>query len=105
MRRILILIVGVGALLGLPSARADFQAGAAVRSITPNPLLPVSGGMGRPKPAKEKRGELTARALVLRNRDLSVAVVALDSLGFPSVLGDRVRAKVSRIPGQNILIA
>ena len=29
---------------------------------------------------------------------------ALDLLGFPSVLGDRVRAKVSRIPAQNILI-
>ena len=40
--------------------------GAAVRIITPNPLLPVSGGMGTPKPAKEKRGELTARAVVLR---------------------------------------
>jgi hypothetical protein len=30
--------------------------------------------------------------------------VALDLLGFPSVLGDRVRAKVSRIPASNILI-
>src|SRR5207302_7746760 len=28
----------------------------------------------------------------------------LDVLGFPSVLGDRVRAQVSRIPAQNILI-
>jgi hypothetical protein len=61
--------------------------------------------MGTPKPAKEKRGELTARAVVLRKAGVTVAVVALDSLGFPGVLGDRVRAKVSRIPPNNILIA
>jgi hypothetical protein len=33
-----------------------------------------------------------------------VAVVGLDLLGFPSVLGDRVRAKVPRIPAESILI-
>src|SRR5262245_9618563 len=45
-------------------ARAEIQVGAASRVITPSPLLPVSGGIGVPKPAKEKRGELTARAIV-----------------------------------------
>jgi hypothetical protein len=35
---------------------------------------------------------------------VSVAVVSLDLLGFPSVLGDRVRARVNRIPPANILI-
>jgi hypothetical protein len=87
------------------SARAEIQVGAAVRVITPDPLLPVSGGLGIPKPTKEKRGELTARALVFRKGKISIAVVALDLLGFPSVLGDRVRAKVAGIPAQNILIA
>jgi hypothetical protein len=76
-----------------------------MRNITPDPLLPVSGGMGVPRPTKEKRGELTARALVVRKDGVSVAIVALDSLGFPSVLGDRVRARVRRIPANNILIA
>jgi hypothetical protein len=85
-------------------ARAEIQAGAAVRVITPEKFLPVSGGMGVPKPSREKRGELTARALVLRKGDVSVAVVSLDLIGFPSVLGDRVRAKVPRIPPENILI-
>jgi hypothetical protein len=60
--------------------------------------------MGVPKPAREKRGELTARAIVFRKGEVSVAVVSLDLLGFPSVLGDRVRAKVSRIPAAQILI-
>ena len=75
-----------------------------MRVITPNPLLPVSGGMGAPNPSREKRGELTARAIVFRKGDVSVAVVSLDLLGFPSVLGDRVRAKVSRIAPDRILI-
>ena len=35
-----------------------FKAGAAFRIITPDPLLPVSGGIGRPKPASVKKGEL-----------------------------------------------
>jgi hypothetical protein len=105
MQRIVLVFVSVGALLAVPSARGELQVGAAMRVITPDPLLPVSGGMGRPNPAKEKRGELTARAVVFRKGDLSVAVVALDLLGFPSVLGDRVCAKVIRIPARNILIA
>jgi hypothetical protein len=86
-------------------ASAEIQAGAAMRVITPDPLLPVSGGMGGTLPTHEKKGDLTARALVLKKGDVSVAVVALDLLGFPSVLGDRVRARVSRIPPHNILIA
>ncbi len=104
-RRIVLLCLCVGLFLELPSARSEIQVGAAVRIITPDPLLPVSGGIGTPQPAKEKRGDLTARALVLRKADVSVGIVALDLLGFPSVLGDRVRAKVPRIPATNILIA
>lgn len=99
-----VLSVCACAFLEVPSARAEFQVGSAVRVITPNPLLPISGGMGAPKPAREKRGELTARAIVFRKGDVSVAVVALDLIGFPSALGDRVRAKVSRIPAKNVLI-
>jgi hypothetical protein len=91
-------------LLQPSAAHSQLEVGAAVRTITPDPLLPVSGGMGLPKPAREKRGELTARALVVRQGNVSVAIVALDLLGFPSVLGDRLRARVSRIPAANILI-
>jgi hypothetical protein len=87
-----------------PAAYADFRVGAAMRVITPDPLLPVSGGMGPTRPARDKRGELTARAIVFRNGDVSVAVVSLDLLGFPSVLGDRVRARVKGVPPENVLI-
>jgi hypothetical protein len=96
--------LSIGAWLQATQARADFQVGAAVRSITPAKMLPVSGGMGRPRPTTEKRGELTARALVCRKGETTIAVVALDVIGFPSVLGDRVRTKVPRIPPQNIQI-
>ena len=41
---------------------------------------------------------------MLRKGETTVAIVGLDLLGFPSALGDRVRAKVGRISAQNILI-
>lgn len=103
-RRIMLLSLGIVLLLSPPFLRAEIQVGAAMRVITPDPLLPVSGGLGKPHPVKVKRGDLTARALVFRRGDATVGVVALDLLGFPSVLGDRVRTKVPRIPAANILI-
>jgi hypothetical protein len=87
-----------------PEAFGQLQVGAALRKITPDPLLPVSGGMGIPRASKEKRGDLTARAVVFRKGDVSVAVLSLDLLGFPAVLGDRVRKKAGRIPAENVLI-
>lgn len=85
-------------------AQAEFQVGTGLRIITPDPLLPVSGGVGTPNPTKEKKGDLTARAIVFRQGEVSVAVVQLDLLGFPAVLANRVFAKVPRIPKNNILI-
>jgi hypothetical protein len=102
-RRQTIAIIAVLLTYAAP-ALAEFQVGAAKRVITPDPLLPVSGGLGPPKPVTRKLGELTARAMVFKNGKTTVAVVGLDLLGFPSVLGDRVRAKVPRIPAKNILI-
>ena len=103
------LIVVVACLAGLglgrpAAAAAEFAAGAAVRSITPEKPLPVSGGMGVPNPATKALGELTARAAVVRQGDTCVAFVGLDLLGFPGVLCDRVRELVPDIPPENILI-
>jgi len=105
---------GVGFALAAESARAEggpvaapdgeMLVGAGKRIITPNPLLPVSGGMGIPNPSHEKRGELTARALYVHKGATSIAIVGLDLIGFPSVLADRVRARVPRIPAENIII-
>jgi len=85
-------------------AEGGFEAGAAKRSITPDPLLPVSGGMGAPSPVKSKQGELMARALVMRSGAEIVGIASVDLIGFPAVLGDRVRALVPRIAPDRILI-
>ncbi len=86
-------------------AQEPLMVGAAVEVITPDPLLPVSGGFGPSNPVKEKRGELTSRAVVFQRGDTTVAVVSLDVLGFPGVLADRIRKQVKRIPAENILVA
>jgi len=82
----------------------EFKAGAAFRVITPNTLLPVSGGVGTPSPAREKKGDLFARAIVLEKGNTRIAVVSVDNLGWPSVLGDKSRALIKGIPPENILI-
>src|SRR5690349_14255977 len=91
-------------ILVMGSLQAQFRAGAAVRIITPDPLLPVSGGIGTPKPTKEKRGDLFVRAIVFEKDNTKIAIVSIDNLGWPAVLGDQARALVKNIPAQNILI-
>jgi hypothetical protein len=86
------------------NAFADLRAGIAVRTVNPDPLLPVSGGVGPSHAVKQRQGDLTVRALVLQEGGTSVAIVSADFLGFPSTLGNRVRAAVKEIPAQNILI-
>ncbi len=90
--------------LGITAADAAFRAGIAVRNVTPDPLLPVVGGVGPSHPVSRKEGELTVRALVLEQETNRVAIVSADFLGFPAVLGNRVRAGVRGIPPENILI-
>jgi hypothetical protein len=101
---------GAGLTLSAEAGRAastdapQLLVGAGKRIITPNPLLPVSGGMGPTHPAHEKRSDLTARALYVRRGDVGIAIVSLDLLGFPSVLANRVRARVPRLAAENIII-
>ena len=85
-------------------ATAAFRAGIAVRNVTPDPLLPVSGGVGPSAPVTKKAGELNVRALVFEQDGTRVAIVSADFLGFPAQLGNRVRAAVKSIPAENILI-
>jgi hypothetical protein len=84
--------------------QAQFRAGAALRVITPDPLLPVSGGIGTPKPSREKKGDLFVRAVVFEKNNIKVAIVSIDNLGWPAALGDQARALVKDIPPQNIMI-
>lgn len=85
-------------------ATAEFRAGIAYRDVTPNPLLPVSGGVGPSGPTEKALGDLTVRAFVLENDGTRVAIVGADFLGFPAVLGSQVREAIASIPPENILI-
>lgn len=91
-------------ILSLFHANAGFRAAIAVRVVTPDPLLPVVGGIGPPNAVTHKEGDLTVRALVLEDGTARVAIVSSDFLGFPAALGNRVRAAIQTIPAQNILI-
>jgi hypothetical protein len=86
------------------NAGTAFRAGIAVRVVTPDPLLPVVGGIGAAHSVTRKDGELTVRALVFEEGTNRVAIVSADFLGFPALLGNKVRAAVPGIPAQNILI-
>src|SRR6266550_1043770 len=100
--RVLALLLCLSALGS--DASAAFRAGIAVRIVTPDPLLPVSGGVGPSHKVTRKEGELNVRALVLEQDKTRVAIVSADFLGFPATLGNKVRAGIKEIPPENILI-
>jgi hypothetical protein len=102
-RRLFFIIVAAAACCA-SRLHAEFRSAISIRIVTPDPLLPVSGGVGPSHSVTQKQGELTVRALVLDDGETRVAFVGADFLGFPSVLGDKVRARVRGIPAKNILI-
>jgi len=104
MSKSLILTFFLSFVISLTAISQDFKAAASLRKITPNSLLPVSGGMGTPNPVTRKEGELFARVLVLERGSTRVAIVGIDNLGWPSYLGDKTRALVKGIPAENIII-
>ena len=104
MKTIRVIVLFAVALGHAAIAHAEFRAGIAVRVVTPEPLLPVSGGVGPSNPVTKKHGDLTVRAMVLENGGTRVAFVSTDFLGFPAALGDRVRRQVKAIPAAHILI-
>src|SRR5688572_1896790 len=100
--RLLVLIIATCSLASF--AHAELKVGVGKALITPDPLLPVSGGVGPSRPTTAKKGELTARAMVIQRGETKIAVVQLDLLGFPSVLCARIHKQIPRIPASNILI-
>lgn len=103
MRSLTVVCLLLALTAGAISAHA-LEAGAAVRTITPEKLMPISGGTGAPVMPEKKQGDLFVRALVLADGDVRVAIASIDCLGFPGVLADRVRALVEDVPAENILI-
>ncbi len=103
MKKLLLLLCIWNGLAGT-RVSAELRVGVASRNVTPTPLLPVTGGVGSSQAVSNKQGELEVRALVLADENTRVAIVSCDFLGFPSLLGNKVRAQVKEIPAQNILI-
>ena len=81
-----------------------FKAGAALRVITPEKLIPISGGMGAPVIPTGKKGDLFVRAVVLEKGSARIAIVSIDNLGWPAYLGDRSRKLIKDIAPENVLI-
>lgn len=103
MKRVFLLLV-LGFFFAEWQCAGALRAGIAVQQVNPEPLLPVSGGVGPSHPVSRRDGDLTVRALVLEQDNTRVAIVSVDFLGFPAALCSRVRAGVKDIPAQNILI-
>ena len=104
MKKYILIFLVYTFLTSISVAAGGLKVGAAYRIITPDPLLPVSGGVGVPNPVTIKNGELTTRALVLLNDETQIAIVSIDNLGVPKIIGDRIRALVPNINPENILI-
>lgn len=81
-----------------------FKAGVALRVITPENMIPISGGMGKPVMPTAKKGNLFVRAVVMEKGGTRVAIVSVDNLGWPAYLGDRSRKLMKGIPPENVLI-
>jgi len=81
-----------------------FRAGAAMKSITPDHLIPISGGMGTPEIPTGIKGELTVRAFVLEKGKTRIAIVSVDNIGWPAYLGDRSRKLIRGVLPENVLI-
>ncbi|MCY1723199.1 hypothetical protein OU798_22815 [Prolixibacteraceae bacterium Z1-6] len=81
-----------------------FKAAAAIRDITPDHLIPISGGMGTPTIPEGIQGKLSVRAMVFEKGDTKVAIVGVDNIGWPAYLGDLSRKKIKGVKPENILI-
>jgi hypothetical protein len=85
----------------------DLQAGAAVAVLTPNLGVSVCGSM-QDRRAEHLHDDLTARALVLDNGSLRVALVVLDLIAAKKEWLGEVKHQISgftKIPLQNICIS
>jgi len=92
-------------LLSLANVDAQtFRAGAAMKDITPDHLIPISGGLGAPVMSEGFKGKLSLRAFVLEKGATRIAIVSVDNIGWPAYLGDRSRKLITGIAPENVLI-
>ena len=79
---------------------ADFKAGAARVSITPDRPIWLSGYANRTHPSEGVLNELWAKALAIEDdRGERVVIVTTDLIGLPRVIADEVAARVQKQHG------
>lgn len=92
---------------GLPNGSDRLYAGAAQADITPDGPVHLSGDIGRYRPAKMVADPLYAKALVLRNGDRALCIVALDLTIITLEYTEMIRREVERrygIPGDAVMV-
>ncbi|MCA9438512.1 MAG: hypothetical protein KC978_22200, partial [Candidatus Omnitrophica bacterium] len=104
MNKLLVVILTLAIAAPASFCASEFKTGAASRVVTPEELLPLSGGTGKPLPSTERKGDLFARALVLEQGGTRVALVSLDFIGFPTPLCERIRDRIKNVPREGVLI-
>lgn len=98
-------LLGVTVIMTNGASSEEFQAGIAVRDITPRSGLNMWGYMDRTGPAKGALDPLYARAIVFRVGDYAAALVSLD-LGRPPVAEavNRIRNRVREAGVDHVML-
>src|SRR6056297_3544650 len=81
--------------LPLRSAVAEFQAGAAVSDITPAQGVSLDGSISKNGPVESIHDPLHARALVLDDGNLRLAIVVCDLCMIGRDVVDQAKAKIA----------
>ena len=84
----------------------SLQAGAATTNITPWLGIEVPGGH-RTRYAENVDDELLAKALVLDNGEMRIALVTCDLIVMPQSIADRAKERIAArcdIPPENVMI-
>ncbi len=104
MKRLLLSVMSFVLVLGACTAQGELLAGTGKRVITPDPLLPISGGFGSCPDATSKAGDLFARSLAFYSDDTRIVFVGVDFIGWTSNLSEKVFAQVKGVDTNNIMI-
>lgn len=107
-----VVLIGSGyeaaAAFGAPGVPVKLQAGAAAVDVTPVEFPVIVNGMVEERTASAAHDRLMARALVLDDGSVRLAIVIVDSLMLPRDLLDEVKQEaqmLTEIPADRILIA
>src|SRR5688500_16210736 len=81
------------------SAQAKLRAGASAVDITPKEFPVIVNGMFEERTATKALDPLAAKALVLENGDVKIAIVVVDSCMLPRDLLDEAKEFASKATG------